>query len=76
VVFNVTGNDFISSAMFNVFIISPHPIRYGQNANDIYQHATATNSANVRTPRYVITSYFDEIHPCIGFFLNDQFYGK
>ena len=64
--FNVAGNDFILSSIFNVFIISPHRIILSQNANDIYQRATATSSANIRTSRYVITSHFDDILPYIG----------
>jgi dipeptide/tripeptide permease len=75
-VFNVAGNDFIVSSIFNVFIIIPRRIKYSQNANDNYQHATVTSSANIRTSRYVIMLNVDEFPPFFRFSKNDQFYGN
>jgi hypothetical protein len=66
--FNVAGNDFILSSIFNVFIISPHGVRYSQNANYNYQHATVTSSANIRTPRYVIRLKSTNFSLLSGFF--------
>jgi hypothetical protein len=66
-VFNVAGNDFILSSIFNVFIISPHRIRYCKNANDNYQHATAASSTNFRNSTHVITLHVKEFSSSFGF---------